>query len=80
MVRMELLNYIRPEERLTSLQKVYNRLKTRIPKGTARREIENALKAAGRIPVSLVASSPEFETLFKRLKIKFIGYDDPDAD
>lgn len=80
MGRMELLNYIRPEERLTSLQKAYNRLKTRVPKGTARREIENALKAAGRVPASLVASSPEFKIIYDTLKIKFIRLDDPDSD
>lgn len=77
---MELLNYIPPKERLSSLRKAYNRLKTRVPKGNAGEEIERALKEIGQIPASLVASSPKFKKIYDSLKFKFIGYDDPNSD
>lgn len=77
---MELLNYIRPEDRLSKLRTAYDRLKPKIPKGSAQQEIETALKRAARIPKSLVASSSQFAEIFDRLKIKFIRLDDPNSD
>lgn len=66
---MELLNYIRPEGRFSKLRAAYNRLKSKIPKGSAQQEIENDLKKLEKIPKSLVASSSEFAGIFDRLKL-----------
>lgn len=77
---MELLNYIKPSDRLSKLRSAYNRLKSKIPDGSAQQEIEKDLKKLERIPKSLVASSSGFAEIFDRLKIKFIRLDDPDSD
>lgn len=77
---MELLNYINPKDRLSVLQNTYNRLKSRIPKGNAREEVEDDLKRLSRIPVTLVGTSSRFEAIYNKLKFKFIRYDDPESD
>ena len=77
---MELLNYIKPSDRLSKLRSVYNRLMPKVPDGNAQQEIEADLKRLSRIPKSLVGSSEDFARIFDRLKIKFIRLDDPDSD
>ena len=77
---MELLNHIKPSDRLSKLRSAFNRLKSKIPEGSAQQEIEKDLNKLKRIPKSLVASSSEFAEIFDRLKIKFIRLDDPDSD
>lgn len=77
---MELLNYIPPNEKLPALRKAYDRLKSIIPKGNAQLEIEEDLRRLSRIPNTLAGTSSRFEAIYKKLKFKFIKYDDPKSD
>lgn len=75
---MELLNYIRPEKRLSAMQNAFERLKPLIPKGNAN-HIAEKIEEAGKIESTLIDDSKEFGELYNSVKFSLLDYD-PDAN